>query len=205
MIAELTGKVVHRSPEYLILNVHGVGYKVQVPLLTYYKISQDNQEVSLYIYTHLAIDTHRHRGSMDLYGFLTLEEKAVFELLVTVQGVSPRLARNILSGISVEKLVDAVLREDIRRLSAIPGVGRKLSERLIMGLKEKIAELGSMGRLSRENMPEIEMTNDAISALLSLGYKKGEAESAVGTASKEIGSDATVEEFLKLSLKILTK
>jgi len=205
MIAQLTGKVVHRSPDYLILNVHGVGYKVYVPLLTYYKISQDNQEVSLFIHTHLAIDTHRHRGSMDLYGFLTQEEKAVFELLVTVQGVSPRLARNILSGISVENLVEAVSREDVRKLSAIPGVGRKLSERLIMGLKEKLAELASIGRVSMEKMPEIEMTNDAISALLSLGYKKTEAESAVDTASKKIGTDATVEEFLKLSLKILTK
>src|SRR5574341_1229117 len=105
MIAELTGKVVHRTPEYLILSVQGVGYKVHVPLSTYYRIPEDGREVSLSIYTHLAIDTHRQRGTIDLFGFSTREERSAFEILLTVSGVSPRLARNILSGVSVGDLV----------------------------------------------------------------------------------------------------
>jgi hypothetical protein len=111
----------------------------------------------------------------------------------------PTSLRTELNGVSYK------IPQGLKNPLAVHSDRRKLSERLIMGLKEKIAELASVGRISMEKMPEVEMTNDAISALLSLGYKKAEAESAVDTASKKIGSDATVEEFLKLSLKILTK
>ncbi len=206
MIAELTGIVIRRTPESLILDVHGVGYKVTVPLSTYYKIPQDGQEVRLNIYTHLAIDTHRQRGTIDLYGFFTMEEKTAFELLLTVSGVSPRLARNILSGVAVSELVEAVVREETARLRAIPGVGKKLSEKLILELKDKIADLGLLRGAPMEKVPEMAgLAEDVVSALMNLGYKKAQSEEAVAKAMKAVGPGATVEKLLKQTLKVLIK
>ncbi len=206
MIAELTGKVVHRTPEYLILDVHGVGYKVHVPLSTYYRITQDGQEIRLNIYTHLGIDTHRQRGTIDLYGFSMKEERAAFELLLTVPRVSPRLARNILSGITVEDLVQAVYRGDTAKLKAIPGVGAKHSEELIRGLKDRIAELGPAGRSAGEPGGEATgLAGDVLSALLNLGYKRSQAEETVGRVVKNSGPGATVEDLIKMALRILTR
>ncbi|MDY7031715.1 MAG: Holliday junction branch migration protein RuvA [Thermodesulfobacteriota bacterium] len=201
MIAQICGKLIHKSPDYVIVDVNGVGYGIHTSLSTFYQLPDIDATVQLNTYTYVREDI------LQLYGFLTIGERNLFELLLSVSGIGPRLAVNILSGIPGNDLRQALLEGDIRKLSATPGVGRKTAERMILELRDKI------GRISFPDEPSIpsgkgkaDVDDDVVSALMNLGYKKVLAERAMEKAKSILKGDTfTVEDLLKEALKVLSK
>jgi Holliday junction DNA helicase RuvA len=199
MIALLTGKIAGKSPDSVILDVNGVGYRVQIPFSTFFALPEEGETLTLNIHTNVKED------AIHLYGFLTPREKQFFQLLITVSGVGPKLAKDILSNIQPDQLASALSRGDIVRLSAIPGIGKKTSERLVLELKDKVVKMGLAGgnnciTLSKQ---ENSIRDDVASALINLGYK--EAVVIKTLAEIEPGEDAPMETVLKLALKKLMK
>jgi len=197
MIAHLKGKLTYKSPDHSIVDVNGIGYKVFTPLSTYYALPQPGEAISLRIHTRVRED------DLKLFGFLTEEEQAIFEKLITINKVGPKLALGILSGMSPADLLSAVMNNDAARLSAIPGVGKKTAERLALEMKDKLADLA----LDMEHQPDTASPGgffeDALSALVNLGYKKPQAEKALKSAYNENGKDSTLEDLIKESLNNL--
>lgn len=200
MIASIRGSLAFKSPEYLIIDVGGVGYQVFVPLSSFYVLPKVGDIVNLKIHTHLRDD------AIHLYGFLTKEEREIFQSLISIQGIGPKLALNILSGISTQELIKAISEGDILTLSTIPGVGRKTAERLVLELKEKIGYIQESTLKHHELVSGQDKTQkrdhnyeDALSALVNLGYKKSEAEEALKRIHLEGDS---VENLIKGSLRI---
>ena len=171
MIAHLTGILEEKTPDQLVVDVHGVGYQVFVSLQTFYRLPPLHERVNLHVHTHLRED------ALQLYGFLEEKEKTTFLLLKGVIGIGPRLALNILSGIPVDELEGALRASDVTRLVAVPGVGKKTAERLVVELREKVGALenGHAG-VPGEPTP---LSAEAVSALVNLGYRRAEAEKAV--------------------------
>ena len=171
MIAHLTGILEEKTPDQLVVDVNGVGYQVFVSLQTFYRLPSLHERVNLHVHTHLRED------ALQLYGFLEEKEKATFLLLKGVTGIGPRLALNILSGIPVDELEGALRASDVTRLVAVPGVGKKTAERLVVELREKVGALenGHAG-VPGEPTP---LSAEAVSALVNLGYRRAEAEKAV--------------------------
>lgn len=199
MIALLTGKLAHKSPDFIILDVSGVGYRVQIPFSTYYALPDTGGAVSLNIYTHVKED------AINLYGFRTMAEKEMFQLLISVSGVGPKLGNGILSNIEAENLSDALIRGDLARLSAIPGIGKKTAERLVLELREKVKKMGPFS-IREDTAPSPgrqDIRDDVISALVNLGYKEAVVQKALEAI--DIPSDASVESILKQALKKLMK
>jgi len=199
MIALLTGKIAHKSPDFIILDVNGVGYRVQIPFSTYYALPAEGGAVSLQIHTCVKED------AINLYGFRTQKEKELFQLLIGVSGVGPKLANGILSNSEPSELADSLVRGDLARLSAIPGIGKKTAERLVLELKEKVKKLG-INQPQQEAAPAAakkEIREDVLSALINLGYKEAVVQKALGDV--RIAEDATVESILKQALKVLLK
>ncbi len=199
MIASLNGIITAKLPESLILEVGGVGYEIFIPLSTYYQLPEIKQTVYLYIHTHVRED------ALQLYGFFSLIEKQLFLLLTSVSGVGPKLGRNILSGIEIETLLAALRKGAVEQLRLIPGVGPKLAGRLILELKEKAADLIDTSKIviATTNEPVHE---DALSALVNLGYPEREARRAIDSIVRNLPkSDYGVEELIKQSLRILSK
>jgi holliday junction DNA helicase RuvA len=198
MIALLTGKIAHKSPDHIILDVHGVGYRVMIPFSTYYELPEDG-EVSLHIHTSVRED------AIHLYGFRTRLEKTFFQLLIGVSGVGPKLARDILSNIQPAALAQALATGDVLKLSSIPGIGKKTAERLILELKDKTARLdiSPLPQAEARGIPAEDVIDDVSSALLNLGYKEPQVKKALG--GLDAGGGAGVEELLKQALKILMK
>ena len=174
MIAHLTGVLEEKTPEQLIVDVQGVGYQVFVSLQTFYRLPALHERVSLHIHTHLRED------ALLLYGFLEEKEKVSFLLLKGVTGIGPRLALNILSGIPVDELEKALRASDVTRLVAVPGVGKKTAERLVIELREKVGSLESGVPGGPEERSAL--SEEAVSALVNLGYRRTEAEKAVREA-----------------------
>jgi holliday junction DNA helicase RuvA len=200
MIALLTGTIAVKSPDTVILDVGGVGYRVQIPFSTYFALPEEGKQLSLYIHTHVKED------AINLYGFLTQAEKEFFQLLMTVSGVGPKLAKDILSNIQPDELASALSRGDIVRLNAIPGIGRKTAERLVLELKEKVVKLGLAGEIGKSSgfaRQDTSVRDDVASALVNLGYKEAVVTKAL--AEMEIGADVPMETVLKLALKRLMK
>lgn len=200
MIAHIQGKLIHKSTESVVIDVNGVGYEVYIPLTTYYQLPDLNEPTALNIYTNVRED------AIQLFGFLTHDEKQVFQLLISVSGVGPKLARNILSGIPVEDLVDAIATSNRARLSSIPGIGAKSAERLIIELKDKVK--GLHAKAAPVSKPEEEkgrMTADVVSALDNLGYKPTQSEEAVKKAKAALQPGAGFEALFKEALKVLSK
>lgn len=201
MIAHVNGKLTRKSAESVVLDVNGVGYEVFIPLSTYYKLPEPGEAVFLYVHTHLRED------AICLYGFLTLEEKEMFGLLISVSGIGPRLARNILSGINVADLAASIAEGNKARLSTIPGIGAKSAERLILELKDKMKEIllkaGPVGITATEAKDT--KTSDVVSALNNLGYKSSQAEEAVRKAKEHLSPPYDFEELLKEALKLVAK
>ncbi len=197
MIASITGIIASKSLDALIVEVSGIGYQVFIPLSTYYQLPEIKSPVSLHIHTYVRED------ALQLYGFLTILEKKLFLLLIGVSGVGPKLARNILSGIEVPALLTAIQKGDVERLRLIPGIGPKMAGRLVLELKEKVSSLDEM----REVLVKTENTvsDDAISALMNLGYSQREAEKVIDRIFKEEGQDHTLEAFIKKALQMLSK
>jgi Holliday junction DNA helicase RuvA len=199
MIALLTGKIAHKSPEFIIMDVNGVGYRVQIPFSTYYDLPGEGQEISLNIYTHVKED------AISLYGFRSLVEKICFQMLISVSGIGPKLGKDILSNIQVADLARAVTQGDLSRLSAIPGIGRKTAERLVLELKDKVLKLDvslPTPEGSRSTVSSI-MRDDVASALVNLGYKEAVVNKAL--AELDIPPDAPMEDVLKKALKLLMR
>ncbi|GFO56013.1 Holliday junction ATP-dependent DNA helicase RuvA [Geomonas sp. Red276] len=199
MIALLTGKLAYKAPDYIILDVNGVGYRVQIPFSTYYSLPAEGSPVSLQIYTSVKED------AINLYGFRTHEEKELFQLLIGVSGIGPKLANGILSNSEPSELAESLVAGNLARLSAIPGIGKKTAERMVLELKEKVKKLG-MAQPQPASAPvaaKQEVRDDVLSALINLGYKESVVQKAI--AEIKISEDATVEAVLKQALKILMK
>lgn len=200
MIAHIKGKIIRKSPESVVVDVTGVGYEVYIPLSTYYKLPDIEEYVSLNTYTHIRED------ALQLYGFLTQREKDIFQMLINVSGIGPKLARNILSGIPTDELAAAVSSSDVARLKAVPGIGGKTAERLVVELRDKMSAINiSQGTGAGGQRPGSKSDNvcsDVVSALINLGYKGNLAEKAVEKIRQE-HPDAAFEPLLKESLKIL--
>ncbi|HEX2768455.1 MAG TPA: Holliday junction branch migration protein RuvA [Geobacteraceae bacterium] len=199
MIALLTGKVAFKSPAFIILDVNGVGYRVQIPFSTYYDLPDEGGTVSLNIYTHVKEDT------ISLFGFRTPAEKNFFQLLISISGIGPKMGKDILSNIQVEDLGQAIVRGDLARLSAIPGIGRKTAERLVLELKEKVLKLDVSPPAKEGIGPVIspDLKDDVASALVNLGYKDALVNKTL--AGMKIPPDASMETVLKQALKLLMK
>ena len=202
MIAMLTGQLVSKGTEQIIIEVGGgVGYRVLIPLSTFYALPDDGT-VKLHIHTHVRED------ALLLYGFLTADERSLFILLLSVAGVGPKLALNILSHASPEDLRQAISGSDVKRLATLPGIGKKSAERLVLELKEKIDKLGLSGDTldrgrERSIAPAPDQSEDALSALLNLGYKEAQARKALATIV--IATETPLEEILKNALKSLMR
>ncbi|KAF0215831.1 MAG: holliday junction DNA helicase [Geobacteraceae bacterium] len=199
MIALLTGKIAHKSPEFIIMDVNGVGYRVQIPFSTYYELPAEGGTVSLTIYTHVKED------AINLYGFRTRLEKEFFQLLISVSGIGPKMGKDILSNIQVEELAQALVQGNLARLSAIPGIGKKTAERLVLELKDKVQKLDIAKPAKGENRPSVSagITDDVASALVNLGYKEAVVQKVL--SETEVPADASMETILKQALKKLMK
>jgi Holliday junction DNA helicase RuvA len=201
MIARLQGVLVTKSVEHVIIDVRGVGYQVFIPLSTYYTLPEVEEHVSLLTTLYVREDALR------LYGFATADEQHLFALLVSVSSIGPRLALNMLSSLAATELQRAIAQADIAGLQAIPGVGRKTAERVVLELKDKVAliEMTAAGRGQTAASPDDRLVGDVISALLNLGYKRGEAEKAVRAVQAQHDGEATLEVLLKDSLRLLAR
>jgi Holliday junction DNA helicase RuvA len=197
MIGYLQGTLLRADPERLLLDVQGVGYEVNVPLSTWYEIEKRRSEpIRLFIHTHMRED------GIALFGFWTEREKALFEKLIGVNGIGPRLARVILSGMPPEDLLGAIARGDLGRLATIPGVGKKTAERMVLELREKMRELAA--GLPEETAAAAPADHDVVSALVNLGYKANLAERAVADVRRE-KPDAAFNDLLRASLNRLSR
>lgn len=201
MIARIDGILLYKATNYAIADVNGVGYRVFVPLSTFYELPDIGQPVTLNIYTHFKAD------SIGLFGFNTREEMDIFKLLILVTGIGPKLAVNILSGISVAELAKAVSDGDLARLICIPGVGKKMAERMILELKDKVLRVapeGAVTAVGDERLSEEVIEEDALSALLNLGYKRSAAKNVLDKLIQESSEELKFEVLLKEALKNLS-
>ena len=192
MIAYLEGELWEKRPEYVIIKAGGVGYQAFVPLSTFYQLPEPPAQVCLHIHTHVQADT------LQLYGFATPDEKQTFVKLLTIPRIGPKLAVAILSGISPQDLAQALAAGDLRRLSAIPGLGRKSAERLLVELKGKLHP-ESLHLPPTSVGPEGSLWDDALSALINLGYSRSLAENVLRTVHDQ-EKPLTLEDILRLSL-----
>ena len=197
MIARLRGRLAEKEPGRLVLDVNGVGYEVQVPLSTYGEVGKPGAEVSLRIHTHVREDT------LSLFGFASRLELGLFERLIGVNGVGPKLALAVLSGIEPRELVQAVRRGEHARLNAVPGVGRKTAERIGLELKDKLPAPGPEEAGDPGAGPDGDLRGDVLSALLNLGYPRPLAERAAEAAVR--GNPGGFEATLRAALRELAR
>lgn len=198
MITFLHGKLVEALPTQVIIDVNGVGYEVLIPLSSFDKLPQVGQVVK--ILTHLAVREDAHV----LYGFIGPTERDLFRLLInTVSGIGPKIALNILSGISTTALRSAVAHGDVKMLSQINGVGKKTAERIVVELKDKIGKAAAFENknIERPLSGDDQKLNDAVLALTALGFKQPDAHETVRAAQAVLGAQATVEQLVRASLK----
>lgn len=196
MIAQVRGRLLRKEPQEAVVDVGGVGYRVAIPLSTFYRIGEPGDEVTLLTHTHVRED------ALALFGFLTAAEQALFERLIAVSGVGPKLALSILSGIEAPHLVAALRSSDVVRLTRIPGVGKKTAERLVLELKDKMAGLAATEEAAPAVGPAASAKEDLVSALVHLGYSRPEAEKGVDRALKE--GEGRFEDLLRRTLRILS-
>ena len=199
MIVLLQGLLVDKTVEHAVIDVQGVGYQADIPLSTYYVLPDVGERVSLRTTLYVREDALR------LYGFATREERGMFDMLIAVSSVGPRLALNMLSSIPASELQACIAGADVARLQSIPGIGRKTAERVVLELQEKITRLDATpSGLPRESVPSDErVVGDVVSALLNLGYRRGEAQRAVQAARRERDGRPELEALLKDTLQKL--
>lgn len=199
MIARLSGILIQKSATQCIVDVHGAGYRVVVPLSTFYELPEAGEPVVLQIHTHVRED------AIHLYGFYSEAEREVFQLMISVSGIGPKLAVNVLSGISAAEWARAVATDDLKRLTGIPGVGKKTAERMILELKEKAVKFGS--EAATVGVPTVhtgeQVKDDALSALVNLGYKGSSAREAIERIIREAPEPLPLDRILKKALRIL--
>lgn len=197
MIAYLEGKLIEKSPTHLILDVNGIGYSVKIPLSSFDRLGEQGSVTRILTYQYVRED------ALQLYGFATEAEKDLFELLISVSGIGPKMALGILSCIAVEDFQRSVACEDLDILTSISGVGRKTAQRLIVELKEKLAglDLGTEPKASHKKSSEFILQEEAIKALVSLGFNKLKAKEAVKKAKEETKEILALEDLIKRSFK----
>jgi Holliday junction DNA helicase RuvA len=203
MIAYISGKLLEKEANTVIVDVQGVGYEVAIPLSTFYELGELGEDVSLRIYTHVREDT------LQLFGFKTLRERELFLHLISVSGIGPKSAITALSGMSADEIIGAIRSNNLARLNSIPGVGKKTAERLVIELRDKIAKLAGLAseEMKAEGIPASsgdDVYDDAISALINLGYQRASAEKALKQAMQE-GTEMSVQKLLRRSLQLLAK
>jgi len=194
MIARLSGTVLEKHPMRVVMDVGGVGYEVHVPLSSFAAVGDPGATLTLRVHTHVRED------ALMLYGFASALEQLVFERLIAVSGIGPKLALSVLSGLAPEELVQAIARADVARLTSIPGIGKKTAERIVLELKDKLAAVATAGTLMAPAGPR----EDLVSALLNLGYHRPLAEKAVDRALQD-GPDLGFEQALRAALKLLSR
>jgi Holliday junction DNA helicase RuvA len=199
VIGRLSGVVLEKRPDRALVDASGVGYELHVPLGTYAALPAVGERASLHVHTHVRED------AILLFGFASAEEKALFERLITVSGVGPKVALAVLSGLPLPELVGAIAAQNVKRLSSIPGVGRKLAERLGVELKERVADIlpaGVAAARAPASAPS-SLLEDAVGALLNLGYKRPQAEAAVKAAGETAAADLSA--LLSAALRLLSR
>jgi Holliday junction DNA helicase RuvA len=194
MIAYLKGVLIQKNTKQAVLDVSGVGYRVWIPLSTYLKLGSLDESIELFIYTHLT------DNSLSLYGFSTVEEREIFLKLISISGIGPKLALNILSGIEASDLEDAIRKSDVARISLIPGIGKKTALRIAVELQEKLEKKEKV--LDASSFEERE---DLISTLMNLGFKRKEVETVVDETIQSLSLEAGFEKLLRASLKRMAK
>lgn len=200
MIALISGKIIHKGVSHVIVDVHGVGYRVFIPLTTYYELPETGHDVILHTHTHVRED------AIQLFGFHSVQERDLFQLMISVSGIGPKIAMNMLSGISAPELLYAISGGNVGKLVHVPGVGRKMAERLVLELKEKVLK-----KMSLEQIPDAGVKRgaadmimeDALSALVNLGYKNNVAKDALDKVVRSSEEELSMDNLLKNTLKIL--
>jgi Holliday junction DNA helicase RuvA len=197
MIESVRGSVSRKTPTYCVINIHGIGLGIFISLNTFRHIGEERQEVELL--THL----HVREDALQLYGFFTESERETFRRLISVSGIGPRLAMTILSGLSVEELHQAIASDNADLLTKIPGVGKKTAQRVLLELKEKITlpAGAAFGASSALSVPEQNRFNEAMRALITLGYKQNEAKIRIEKVIKKHGKSITIEDLIKFALQ----
>jgi Holliday junction DNA helicase RuvA len=196
MIAFINGILKHKSPTEVVVDVHGIGYAVHIPLSTYAKLGDIGLPVSLF--THLQM----REDAMQLFGFATSEERQWFRMLLSVSGIGPRLAQGILSGIDVQELHDHIVQGEAAALTSIPGIGKKTAERLIVELRDKASKISIEGSAAAMAGPSSSaLRSEALQALVSLGFTQQAAEKSIQAAFSENKSVSSVEELIKSALR----
>ena len=200
MIGFLRGRVLEKQPNRVLVDVNGVGYEVTVPLSTFYDVGDEGAEVSLRVHTHVRED------ALQLYGFLTLLERQMFERLIAVSGIGPKLAIAVLSGLETRDLVVAVQRGDVARLTSIPGVGKKTAERIVLEVKDKLTQIAvpAAADVKPQAGESDRLRGDLLSALQNLGYHRTDAERAIDVVLEQ-SADRTLESALKDALRRLSR
>lgn len=201
MIASIRGTLISKSPTEVIIDTQGVGYSVSIPLSTFTTLGSLNAPITLLTYLHVREDL------LQLYGFATEEERNIFKLLISVSGIGPKMGQTILSGITVPDLQHHIISGNLGALTAIPGVGKKLAERLVFELRDKIGRVESSGAFPPATTDkQSQVRSETLMALTSLGYARPAAEKALLAALKETnGKELTVEDLIKASLRVITK
>lgn len=202
MIAFLSGKLIEKDANSIIVDVGGIGYEAIISLSTYYELGDVGSEVSLRIYTYVREDT------LQLFGFITPKERALFLKLITVSGIGPKLAITMLSGMGADEIIIAIRSDNLVALTSIPGIGKKTAERLVIELRDKIADIGAKDGSTKPNVNiaeesgNNEIYDDTISALINLGYQQKDAAKAVNKAIQD-GTEMSVQKLIRKSLQSL--
>ncbi len=194
MIGHLRGRLLRKRPQEVVIDVAGVGYRVQIPLSTFYRLGEPGADAALHVHTHV------REEALLLFGFLSEQEQSLFELLISVSGVGPKVALAVLSGIEADELSAALSAGDVVRLTRIPGVGKKTAERLVLELRDKLPAGSAPSGTPASSASAVK--DDALSALANLGYARAPAERALERALNEQPS-ARFEDLLRLTLRLL--
>lgn len=205
MIAYLSGKLLEKQATAVIVDVGGIGYEVTIPLSTFYELGEVGDAVELRIYTLVRED------ALQLFGFRTLRDRELYMKLISVQGIGAKSGISMLSGMSADEIVTAIRTDNLARLTSIPGVGKKTAERLVIELRDKLNEFTAQSTQERiasggkpEELPADAVFDDALSALVNLGYQRNAAEKALNQAVKD-GTEVSVQKLLRKSLQLLAK
>ena len=201
MIASLTGRLASKHPGGVVIDVQGVGYDVLIPLSTFYRLPDPEQSVTLTIHTHVRED------AIQLFGFFSAREKDAFLLLLTVSGIGPKLALSVISTLSVDDLTAAIRDDDYKVLASVPGIGKKSAGRLVLELKDKIEKISSVadGMTTKAAIPSNRAMDDALSALVNLGYKAADVKDVLKLVMAARNGETPLQDLIRAALKELAK
>lgn len=199
MIAKLTGQLSTKAPSHIILDVHGVGYEVLIPLSTYFSLPDLQASISLNILTNVRED------AIQLFGFLTVSEKEAFVMLTGISGVGGKLALSVLSTLSVPDLIAAIQTNDGDKLASVPGIGKKSASRIVLELKDKVGRLDIDSALPTQQTVPDQIEEDAVSALVNLGYRPRDVKDMITKICREHSTPLELDDLIREALKLLSK